>query len=79
MLVITLISVHLGFYQQEVTVTGNHLLRFGKGQDYDVHFAKRKQKTDKVGHSPGLAQEAAVWRKQERSSLHPGGSHMCAF
>lgn len=40
-LVIIVISIHLGFYKQEVAATYK-CLRMWRGWDYHVHFAKRK-------------------------------------
>lgn len=40
-LVIIVVILHLGFYKQEVTAMYNNRRRW-IGQDYHVHFAKRK-------------------------------------
>ena len=58
-LVITVISIHLGFYRREAVATYNYLV-WWRGRDYHSHFAKRKLNTqtswvthqDRTGRQP---------------------------
>lgn len=60
----TVISIHLGFYRQELAAAYNHLMRW-RGPDDHIHFAKRKLRTqDALGDSPELDQKAGCLKEE---------------